>query len=171
MPQVSDTAASDPERANPYRTGSCRPLRLICESDTIRAGGTLVRVELARIIINERSDEQIIYLREDGGQREFPIVIGLSEAFAIDRIVKENLTERPLTHDLLGNVISLLDGGVSRALIDDLRDGVYFAKLVLRRGNEEMTADCRPSDAITIALQTEAPIYVADHVMNTVCSS
>ena len=130
----------------------------------------MVRVELARIIINERADEQVITLRESQGTRQFPIVIGLFEAFAIDRIVKENLTERPLTHDLIGSVIGQLDARVEHAIIDDLRDEVYYAKLVLKKGNEQVAVDARPSDAITVALKEGAPLFVSDHVMNTVCA-
>lgn len=131
----------------------------------------MVRVELARLVINERADEQVIHLRELEGEREFPIVIGIFEAFAIDRILKDRLTERPLTHDLIGNVVAQLDARVARAVIDDLRETTYYAKLVLERGKEEIAVDARPSDAITVALKVDAPIFVSDRVMNSVCAS
>lgn len=130
----------------------------------------MVQVELSRLIINERTDEQVIYLREVGGTREFPIVIGMFEAFAIDRIVKERPCERPLTHDLLASVVENLGAKVARTVIDDLRDDTYFAKVVLKHGKEEVAVDARPSDAVTLALKLGAPIYVAEKVMNAAAS-
>jgi bifunctional DNase/RNase len=128
----------------------------------------MVRVELTRLIINEKTDEQVIFLHEAEGTREFPIVIGLFEAYAIDRIVKERPCERPLTHDLLVGVVEHLDAKVVRAVIDDLRDDTYYAKVVLKRAKEEIAVDSRPSDAIIVALKADAPIYVAEKVMNAV---
>lgn len=127
----------------------------------------MIRVELAAIVINERSDEQVIALREVEGERQFPIVIGMFEAFAIDRIVKGRTSERPLTHDLLASMIGALGGRIIRVAIDDLRDETYYAKVVVRRGDqEEVLVDARPSDAITLALKAQVPIYVAERVMN-----
>jgi bifunctional DNase/RNase len=128
----------------------------------------MVRVELSRIVINEKTDEQQIWLREADGSREFSIVIGLFEVFAIDRLVRERPSERPLTHDLMVHAIEQLDAKVARSVIDDLRDDTYYAKLVLKRGKEEIAIDARPSDAITLALKADAPIYVAEKVMNAV---
>lgn len=127
----------------------------------------MIRVELAAIVINERSDEQVIALREADGERQFPIVIGMFEAFAIDRIVKGRSSERPLTHDLLASMVDALGGRIVRVAIDDLRDETYFAKVVVRRADdEEVLVDARPSDAITLALKSQVPIYVAERVMN-----
>ncbi len=127
----------------------------------------MIRVELAAIVINERSDEQVIALREVEGERQFPIVIGMFEAFAIDRIVKGRTSERPLTHDLLATMVGALGGRVVRVAIDDLRDETYYAKVVVRRdGEDEVLVDSRPSDAITLALKAQVPIYVAERVMN-----
>ena len=132
----------------------------------------MIRVELAAIIINERSDEQVIALREVDGPRQFPIVIGMFEAFAIDRIVKGRTTERPLTHDLMAALVAKLGGQVQRVTIDDLRDETYFAKVVVRRtADDEVAVDARPSDAITLALKTQVPIFVAEHVMNAASPS
>ncbi len=131
----------------------------------------MVRVELSRLVLNERSEEQVVCLREMGGGREFPIVIGLFEALAIDRLLKEMLAERPLTHDLLAAVLNQLEARLEYVLIDDLRDETYYAKLVLQRDERQVTVDARPSDALALALKEEVPIFVADRVMNTVCSS
>lgn len=128
----------------------------------------MVRVELSRIVINEKTDEQQISLKEADGTREFSIVIGMFEVFAIERIVKERPSERPLTHDLVVSLVESLDAKIARVVIDDLKDDTYFAKVVLKRGKDEIPVDARPSDAITLAIKVDAPIYVAEKVMKAV---
>ena len=131
----------------------------------------MVRVELARILINEKTDdEQQITLREADGSRELSIFVGIFEASAIERIVKERPSERPLTHDLAASLVESLEGKIVRSVIDDLKDDTYYAKVVVKRGKEEVAVDARPSDAITLALKVDAPIYVADKVMKAVAS-
>lgn len=126
----------------------------------------MIPVELASLIVNERADEQIVYMREAIGDRRFPIVVGMFEAFAIDQIVKERTTERPLTHDLLLDVLRRLEGELARVEIDELRGDTYFAKLVVVGPDaEETRIDARPSDAITLALKAGAPIYAAEDVL------
>lgn len=131
----------------------------------------MVRVELSRLLLDERSEDQLFCLREVDGQRELPVVTGPFEALAIDRILKEGRPERPLTHDLIGAVVAQLDADVAYALIDDLQGDTYYAKLVLRRGSREVAVDARPSDAVAVALLREVPIYVADRIMRTATSS
>ena len=89
----------------------------------------LVRMELARIVISDVSNEQIIYLREVEGPRMFPILIGLFEATSIDRRVKGEIPTRPLTHDLLKSTIQELGGEVQDVVINNLEDHTYFAVL------------------------------------------
>ena len=81
----------------------------------------MVEVELSRIIINEHSEQQVIVLKEKGGRRAFPILIGIYEATAIDRGVKEYRTPRPLTHDLLCGILRGLDATVEKMIVTDLR--------------------------------------------------
>jgi uncharacterized protein len=131
----------------------------------------MVRVELSRIIVNEKTvDEQQVTLREVDGTRELSILVGSYEVAVIDRIVKERPSERPLTHDLLLAIVSNLEGKVVRAVIDDLKDDTYYAKVVVKRGKEEVAVDARPSDAIVLALKADAPMYVAEKVMKAVAS-
>lgn len=128
----------------------------------------MVACELVRLIIDEHHDEQVIFLRESEGRRTFPIMIGIFEASVIDRILKERSAERPLTHDLLIDVIRKLGGRVAEVRIDDLRDDVYFAKIVIAReagGGSPVEIDARPSDAIAIALHEKAPIAVAEKIL------
>lgn len=124
-----------------------------------------IRVDLAQIIISETRDTQIIILRERDGERALPIVIGLTEAFAIDRRVKGVQPQRPLTHDLLGNVMEALGGELEKIVINDLQEHTFYAKLVIRKEGELIEVDSRPSDAIALGVAGEVPIYVEDHVL------
>jgi len=126
-------------------------------------------MDLARIVISETSQEQIIVLRERDGSRQFPIVIGLTEAYAIDRRVKNITTARPLTHELLANVIGEMDGALDKIVIHDLRDHTFYAKLVIRRDGRLIEVDARPSDAIALGVAGDTPIYVEDLVLRQVC--
>jgi len=128
-----------------------------------------VRMELARIVISDTSEQQIIVLRERDGSRQFPIVIGLTEAIAIDRRVKKIPTPRPLTHDLLANVISDLDGDLEKIVVHDLRDHTFYAKLVIRRDGKLVEVDSRPSDAIALGVASDTPLYVEESVLQQVC--
>jgi len=127
-----------------------------------------VQVELKRIIITETSDQQVIYLKEVGGERAFPIVIGSSEAFAIDRRLKGQPTPRPQTHELLAAVIDKLEGQLERILINDLQEHTFFARLVIRHAGKTVEIDCRPSDAIALGVAGNVPIFVAEHVLDEV---
>jgi len=125
-------------------------------------------MELSRIIITEFGDQQVIYLKEKGGERTFPIVIGSMEALAIDRRLNGRPFERPLTHDLLGNVIQAMGGRVDRIVINDLRDHTFIATLHIRQGEEVIEIDSRPSDAIALGVASDTPIYVAENVLQEV---
>jgi len=130
-----------------------------------------IQVELKRIIITETSEQQVIFLKEVNGGRAFPIVIGSTEAFAIDRRLKNQPTPRPQTHELLSTVIEKLDAKLERILINDLQDATFFAKLVIRHPNgKTIEVDSRPSDAIALGISNNVPIFVADHILNDVGS-
>lgn len=124
-----------------------------------------VHMELSRIFIREMVDMQIIELSEVGGDRTFPIVIGLPEAFAIDRRLKGVEIPRPQTHDLLASVIERLNGTLREIIINDLRDGTFYAKLIVEQDGEVIEVDSRPSDAIALGVAEQVPIYVAEHVL------
>lgn len=124
-----------------------------------------VQMELKRIIINEIHDHQVIMLREVDGDRSFPIVIGIFEATSIDRRVKGVNSPRPLTHDLIAAAIDQLGGDFQDVYISELREHTYFARLRIRKDNELIEIDCRPSDAIALAVTAKVPIYVAEDVL------
>lgn len=129
-----------------------------------------VLMQLSRIIISEIHEQQVIYLKEVDGDRQFPILIGLFEATSIDRHVKDFPTPRPLTHDLLVNVVEQLGGELDSVVVNDLRERTYFARLRIRSNGELIEVDSRPSDAIAIAVTCDPalPIYVAEEVLNDV---
>jgi bifunctional DNase/RNase len=122
--------------------------------------------ELSRIIINETSDQQIIVVKERHGDRSFPIVIGIVEIFAIDRRLKGIKPPRPMTHDLLANVIEGLGASIDKIVINDLRNHTFYAKIHLSLDGRTIEIDSRPSDAIALGAATSAPIFVADHVFD-----
>jgi bifunctional DNase/RNase len=124
-----------------------------------------VLMELSRIFIREMTDMQIIELSEVDGERTFPIVIGLPEAFAIERRLKGIEIPRPQTHDLLASVIRDLGGKLNRIIINDLSEGTFFAKLIINQDGREVEVDSRPSDAIALGVAEDVPIYVAEHVL------
>lgn len=125
----------------------------------------LVTMHLSRIFIREMSDMQLIELSESGGDRRFPIVIGLPEAFAIDRRIKGTEIPRPQTHDLLASTIRALGGRLREIQIHDLQEGTFFAKLVIERGAEVIEVDSRPSDAIALGVADGVPILVEESVL------
>ncbi|HOM17502.1 MAG TPA: bifunctional nuclease family protein [Thermoguttaceae bacterium] len=132
-----------------------------------------VQMELARIIISEINDQQVIYLKEVGGDRTFPILIGIFEATSIDRRVKGIASPRPLTHDLIVSVVEHLGGQLQDVLINELKEHTYYAKLRVRQNGELIEIDSRPSDAIAVAVtcQPHLPIYVNEEVLEEVLGS
>ncbi|MBN2477632.1 MAG: bifunctional nuclease family protein [Pirellulales bacterium] len=129
-----------------------------------------VPMELSRIIISEINDHQVIYLKEIGGERTFPILIGLFEATSIDRRVKGWEAPRPLTHDLIVSVVEHLGAEFQDVVISELKDHTYFARLRVRQDGELIEVDARPSDAIAVAVTCNPtlPIYVNEDVLNDV---
>ena len=128
-----------------------------------------IQMELHKIIISEMQDQQIIMLKEVDGERTFPIVIGSGEAYAIDRRLKGIPTPRPLTHDLLANIIDHLGGEISQIEINDLENHTFFARIHIRQNGKTLEVDSRPSDAIALGIATSVPIFVAEHVLDEVC--
>lgn len=130
----------------------------------------LVQMELARIIISDINDQQVIYLREVDGERMFPILIGLFEAHSIDRRVRGEIPPRPLTHDLLKGAIEELGGEAQDVVINNLLEHTYYAVIRIKSGGELVEVDSRPSDAIALAVHYDPPlpIYVEDSVIDEV---
>ncbi|MFN0199111.1 MAG: bifunctional nuclease family protein [Planctomycetaceae bacterium] len=129
-----------------------------------------VKMELVRIIISELGEQQMIYLREVGGSRTFPILIGIFEATSIDRRVKGEIPFRPLTHDLLKNSIEKLGGTIQDVVINNLSEHTYYAVIRIEKDGEIIELDSRPSDAIALAVHytPHLPIFVEEAVLDEV---
>lgn len=127
-----------------------------------------IEMQLSRIIISEINEQQVIYLREVDGHRQFPILIGIFEATSIDRRVKHYESPRPLTHDLLVSAVESMGGELESVIITELRDHTYFANLRVRYEGEMIDIDARPSDAIAVAVTCDPPlpIYVSEEVLD-----
>src|SRR3990167_4140108 len=122
--------------------------------------------------IGERRGEQVVVLKERGGTRFLPIIIGISEVTAIKMKISGIQPPRPLTHDLLRDTIAQLGATLQRIVITKLEFNTFFAKLVLAtKEGDVREVDARPSDSIAIALRADAPIFVAEEVLNQVASS
>jgi len=132
-----------------------------------------VQMQLTRIIISEINDQQLIYLKEIDGERQFPILIGIFEAMSINRRVKNDVSPRPLTHDLIVGVVDALGGELHSVVISDLKDHTYFARLRIRRNDELIEIDSRPSDAIAVAVSCDPmlPIFVSEDVLDDVAGA
>ncbi len=125
-----------------------------------------VPLDLIGVRIELPSNTPIVLLRERGGDRYLPIWIGAGEATAIALALEGVEPPRPLTHDLLSTIVEQLDATVDRVVVTDLRDGIYYADLVLTREDSEITVSSRPSDAIALAARTDAPILVFPGVLD-----
>ena len=126
----------------------------------------MVQVELSRIIIDEKRQDQVIVLKEKDGDRQIPIVIGFMEASSIKIKISGVDVPRPMTHDLLVAVMQVLGAALKRVVIDKLVSNTFHAKLeLLTKDNEIKTIDSRPSDSIALAVRFKAPIFVADEVL------
>ncbi len=133
-----------------------------------------VAMELVRILIRETSDSHVVELREKDGERLFKILIGWTEASAIERRLMGELPPRPQTHELLASVVEHMGGRLEQIVINDLKHdelgrGTFYARLMIRQGDHVLDIDARPSDAIALGVATDVPIFVAEHVLDEVC--
>jgi bifunctional DNase/RNase len=125
----------------------------------------LVEAKVSGVAMDDRYKSPVIILQEKDGERVLPIWIGGSEAHAIMAQLAGKKFQRPLTHDLLVNVIKDLKAKVLKVTITDLRDNTFYAEVLLQRQNELVTIDARPSDSIALAVRTNSPIYIAEKLL------
>ena len=131
----------------------------------------MIEMELFKIKINERSNIQTIILKEKSGKRLLSIGVGIPEINAIKLKVIGAMPPRPLTHDLLNNVIKQLDARIEKIIIDKLECNTFYAKIILQTGNGgAKKIDARPSDSIALALRAKAPIFIVEDVLDTVAT-
>src|ERR1043165_5197933 len=126
----------------------------------------LIEVELYQIVITDGVETQVIVLKEKQGERHLPIFIGVNEARAIERKLKDIPVPRPLTHDLAADIIQRLGGEMMRVVINDWRDETYFACVEIRQNGSTREIDARPSDAVALAVRSSVPIFVEEFVID-----
>lgn len=125
----------------------------------------MIELTLSKIKIDETRNEQVIVFKEKKGERYLPVVIGIAEVNAIKLKLSGITPPRPLTHDLVVQVIERLGASLDKVYIDKLEQNTFYAKLFLKHNDQEIVIDARPSDSVAIALRTGAPIYAAEDVL------
>jgi hypothetical protein len=125
-----------------------------------------IEMKVAGITLDPMTKMPIVILKDSSGENTLPIWIGIAEASAIAIQLEKIDLARPMTHDLLRNVLNELRVNLERVEVTDLRDNTYFALLYLKVGDETLPVDSRPSDAIALALRTDSPIFVDKDVIN-----
>lgn len=126
----------------------------------------MVEMRVDSIRVGETDYQPVVVLKEKDRERRLSMGIGLFEARAIGVALEGIKSPRPLTHDLVSSLIETMGGKVDFIVIDDLKDNVFYAKIVIAVNGRQMKVDSRPSDAIGIALRTGAPIYTEEKVLN-----
>lgn len=126
----------------------------------------MVEVTIDSIRVSLMSQHRVVILKDVDSDRYLPIWIGAFEADAIAVTLQEMEVQRPLTHDLLKNMIIELGGEVDYILISDLRNDVFYARIVMQAGGRRLEIDSRPSDAIALAVRLHVPVYIEEAVMN-----
>jgi bifunctional DNase/RNase len=125
-----------------------------------------IEMTIKGLMVDPITNMPIIILRDKDGQRVLPIWVGVFEANAIALQIENVTTPRPMTHDLLKNVIQDLRGRIEKIVVSDLKENTFYALIYLTVGGEAMAVDARPSDAIALALRARAPIFVEEKVID-----
>jgi uncharacterized protein len=124
-----------------------------------------IEMTIKGLMVDPITNMPIIILRDKDGQKVLPIWVGIFEANAIALQIENIATPRPMTHDLLKNVIGDLKGQVEKVVVSDLRDNTFYALIYLAVAGETVAIDARPSDAIALALRARVPIFVEEYVI------
>ena len=124
-----------------------------------------VEMQINGLMIDPVTNMPIVILKDKTGKKILPIWVGVFEANAIVLQIENVATPRPMTHDLITNMLNQFDAGVERVVVSELRDNTFYAMIYLERNGETMAIDARPSDAIAVALRTKAPIFVEEVVV------
>jgi bifunctional DNase/RNase len=132
------------------------------------AMGEPVEVQIEGVFAHESNGNisRFVLLSDPVGERRLPILIGPFEAQAIQLVIEGTRPDRPMTHDLIRNLLDRLNATIDRVVIDDFWNTIYYAKLYVLSGEEEMEIDARPSDAIALAIRFEAPIFVSEGILD-----
>jgi hypothetical protein len=125
----------------------------------------VIEMKLEGVRVELPTNQPIVLLREVSGERYLPIWIGAAEAAAIALHLQGVVTPRPMTHDLLKNILDDLSVGIDRILVTELRDSTFFASIQLQQRGERFEISSRPSDAIALAVRTSSPIFASEEVL------
>jgi Uncharacterized conserved protein len=125
----------------------------------------MIEMELTGVRVELPTNQPIVLLRERGGERYLPIWIGAAEAAAIALSLQGVVTPRPMTHDLLKNILEDLTVEVQRIVVTELRDSTFYATIALQRGTDGFEVSSRPSDAIALAVRMAVPIFAEEGVL------
>jgi bifunctional DNase/RNase len=131
----------------------------------------LIEMSIKGLMVDPVAGTPIVILKDKLGERVLPIWVGVPEANAIALQIENVATPRPMTHDLLRNIIADLEGRVDRVVVSELKDNTYFAIIHLTVRGERVAVDARPSDAIALALRTRSPILVEEAVIDSAKST
>jgi uncharacterized protein len=126
-----------------------------------------VEMKIRGLMVDPVTNMPIVVLKDVSGNAVLPIWVGVYEANAIALEIEKVATPRPMTHDLIRNLLFGLEAGVKKVVVSDLRDDTFFAVIWLERNGEMVSVDSRPSDALAIALRLDCPIYVEETVLKT----
>ena len=126
-----------------------------------------IEMTIKGLMVDPITNMPIVILRDQAGQKVLPIWVGMFEANAIALQIENISTPRPMTHDLLRNIITDLEGQVDRVVVCDLKENTFYAVIHLTVRGERVAIDARPSDAIALALRTRSPILVEENVIDT----
>jgi uncharacterized protein len=125
-----------------------------------------IEMSIKGLMVDPITNMPIVILRDKDGQKVLPIWVGIFEANAIALQIENISTPRPMTHDLLRNVIQDLKASVQKVVVCDLQENTFYALIYLSLNGDTLAIDARPSDAIALALRTRAPIFVEDTVID-----
>lgn len=126
-----------------------------------------IEVKIRGLMMDPVTNMPIVILKDVEGDSILPIWVGVYEANAIALEIEKVQTPRPMTHDLIKNVLVGLSATVKKVVVTELRDDTFYAAVWLERNGSNITIDARPSDALALALRTDAPIYVVDQVLKS----
>lgn len=130
------------------------------------SGGSMeIEMRIKGLVIDPISKMPIVVLEESGGERMLPIWIGVFEANAISLKMENIVTPRPMTHDLISNLLRTFNAEIRKIVVNDVRDNTFYARIHCRHNGEELAIDSRPSDAIALSLRMDAPIFVEEDVV------
>jgi hypothetical protein len=134
------------------------------ETRLIEKGSEVIPMKVMKVRVDPVGGESLVVLEDMDGLKAIPIWIGFSEANAIALQINGVVPPRPMTHDLIKNILDRLHARVEHILIHDVRENIIFARVVLNLNGEDIPIDARPSDGIALAVRVEAPIFVTDEI-------